>query len=124
MLGRALAVLIGAVVAVLLGWQPGTVAAENSVVSSSPENGATLDASPPLIVITFAEVLGDANTVSLLCEAESTPLPAAEKGDDEQSLSVEVPQPLPRGTCTITWAVSDETGAPITDADDPFDPPS
>ena len=57
-------VLLAAVAAVV-GFMPGSAAAENTVVTSSPSNGAVLNVSPDAIIIGFAEALGEANTISV-----------------------------------------------------------
>lgn len=87
-----------------------TAHADNSVVASSPEDGATRDTSPDEIIITFAEELGDTNTVQLSCEAEQIPLPEPEVGDDRLLLTVPLTEPLSRGTCAIRWQVTNTDG--------------
>lgn len=91
---------------------PPTARAENSVVSSSPENGSTIAESPEEIQITFAEELGEQNTISVSCNAELFAVGARQVSDDDTSLSAEIVDPLPKGTCVATWAVSDDEGSP------------
>ncbi len=86
--------------------------AENRVVESSPADGDVLDQSPSEISITFAEELGDANTITLECETELITLPRPEVGDDAVTLSVEIVEPLQRGTCVALWRVSNTDGEP------------
>lgn len=86
--------------------------AENTVVASSPEDGATRDTSPDAIIITFAEEVGDTNTVLLSCEAEQIPLPEPEVGEDRLLLTVPLTEPLGRGTCAIRWQVTNTDGEP------------
>jgi putative copper export protein/methionine-rich copper-binding protein CopC len=106
--------LVGLMVALaaLIGLAPGAASAENQVVNSSPSNGAVLNVSPDEIVIGFAEELGEANTISVDCEAEPVTLPRPEVLDDGTTLSVEIPEPLPSGTCTARWQVSNTDGEP------------
>ena len=99
-------------VAALLGLSPGSAGAENTVVNSSPENGATLNVSPDEIVIGFADDLGQDNTISVDCEAEPVTLPPPEVLDDGTTLSVTIPDPLPRGTCVARWQVSNTDNEP------------
>jgi copper transport protein len=100
-----------AAVAAAIGFMPGSAAAENTVVTSSPSNGAVLNVSPDAIIIGFAEALGEANTISVDCEAEPVTLPRPEVTDDT-TLTVEIATPLPSGTCTARWAVSNSDGEP------------
>lgn len=94
----------------LLGLAPGNAAAENVTVSSSPDNGSSLNVSPDAIIIVFAEELGEANTIALDC-AEPITLPSPEVVD-ATTLQVEIDPPLPSGTCTARWAVSNTDGEP------------
>ena len=98
--------------AAIVGLAPGSAAAENSVVNSSPSNGAVLNVSPDEIVIGFADELGEDNTISVDCEAEPVTLPPPEVLDDGTTLSVAIVDPLPSGTCTARWQVSNPDGEP------------
>jgi len=98
--------------AAIVGLTPGSAAAENSVVNSSPSNGAVLNVSPDEIVIGFADELGEDNTISVDCEAEPVTLPPPEVLDDGTTLSVAIVDPLPSGTCTARWQVSNPDGEP------------
>jgi copper transport protein len=98
--------------AAIVGLTPGSASAENSVVNSSPSNGAVLNVSPDEIVIGFADELGEDNTISVDCEAEPVTLPPPEVLDDGTTLSVEITDPLSSGTCTARWQVSNPDGEP------------
>lgn len=102
-----LAAVIVSVIA-LLGFAPGSAAAENTVVSSSPADGRSLGVSPDTIVIVFAEDLGETNSLSVACEAEPVELPSPEVIDGN-TLQVEVITPLPSGTCTANYSASSST---------------
>jgi copper transport protein len=85
---------------------------ENTVINSSPENGTSVAASPPEIIIGFAEELGeDGNEIVLSCEADTIPLLPVEVLDGT-SLRVEIPDPLPKGTCTANWSVTAPDNTP------------
>jgi len=86
--------------------------AENSIVSSSPEDGSVVDVSPTSLVITFAEPLGPTNNVVASCNGNTLPLGAATVGEDDLTLTIAVPNPMPRGTCRVSAIVSapDSTG--------------
>lgn len=99
-------------VVALLGLTPGAAAAENTVVNSSPDSGTSLAAPPDAIVIVFAEELGDANTIALDCEAEPITLTGRPEVVDDTTLQIDIDTPLPAGTCTARWAVSNTDGEP------------
>ncbi|NKB39522.1 MAG: hypothetical protein GKR86_00420, partial [Ilumatobacter sp.] len=99
-------------IAAVVGLAPGSASAENSVVNSSPSNGAVLNVSPDEIVIGFADELGEDNTISVDCEAEPVTLPPPGVLNDGTTLSVEIVDPLPSGTCTARWQVSNPDGEP------------
>jgi methionine-rich copper-binding protein CopC len=80
---------------------------ENTVINSSPATGTSVNESPPDIIIGFAEELNDdGNTISVECENETVLLPPVEVLDDSKSLRVEIRDPLPKGTCLVTWGIS------------------
>jgi copper transport protein len=86
---------------------------ENTIVNSSPESGTSVAASPAEIVIFFAAELGeDGNEITLTCEADAVPLLPIEVLDDGKSMRVEIPAPLPKGTCTANWSVTAPDGSP------------
>jgi copper transport protein len=106
--------LIAGVVLVVfaaLGFLPGTALAENSVVSSDPVDGSTVDQSPEQISITFAEPLGEVNTITVTCTELFTVGPR-QVSDDRLTMTAEVIDPLPRGACVASWLVSDTDGSP------------
>ena len=101
-----------AIVLGVLAFTSGVAHAENTVVTSSPEDGAVLGESPAEITITFADELGDANTIALECETELVTLPRPEVDDAGTTLSVAIAEPLSRGTCVARWRVSNPDGEP------------
>lgn len=110
---RWLVALLAAAAAVLLGPFAGAPAhAENSLVASSPAEGETLASSPSSLSFTFAEPLGGTNGAVVSCDGApiSVGLPAV--GPDGFSLTVAVPNPLPKGDCTAAVTVSAPDGSP------------
>ncbi|MEP4648948.1 MAG: CopD family protein [Ilumatobacter sp.] len=111
-------VLFAAVVSVivLLGLAPGSAAgapaAENTVVSSSPDNGGSIGMSPDAIIIVFAEELGATNSISVTCDGEPVTLAGGAEVVDDTTLEVEVGTPLPQGTCVASWAVTGTVDQP------------
>jgi copper transport protein len=94
-----------------LGFLPGTALAENSVVSSDPADGSTVDQSPEQISITFAEPLGEVNTITVTCTELFTVGPR-QVSEDRLTMTAEVIDPLPRGACVASWLVSNAEGSP------------
>ena len=104
-LRRALVVFAG-VAAVGAFAVPHAAAADNTMVSSSPAVGTTVDTSPPSLLLTFANPLGATNTVQVVCNGSPIAVGSPAVGLDGVSLSVTVPNPLPKGDCVVSWQVS------------------
>ncbi len=85
-------------------------AADNTMVSSSPAAGSTVESSPPSLLLTFANALGATNTVEVVCNGTSIAVGTPQVGLDGVSLSVSVPNPLPKGECAVAWQVSQTDG--------------
>ncbi|HEX2785108.1 MAG TPA: CopD family protein [Ilumatobacteraceae bacterium] len=108
-LRRALVVCIG-VVALGAFAVPHADAADNTLVSSSPAGGTTVDTSPPSLLLTFANALGAANNVQVVCNGSPFAVGTPQVGVDGVSLTVPVPNPLPKGDCVVSWLVSQLDG--------------
>ena len=89
---------------------PHAEAADNSLVSSSPAANSTVDASPPSLLLTFANPLGATNTVEVVCNGSPYAVGTPQVGVDGVSLTVSVPNPLPKGECVVSWLVSQPDG--------------
>ncbi len=85
-------------------------AADNSLVSSTPNAGSTVDTSPPSLLLTFASPLGATNTIDVVCNGSPIAVGTPQVGLDGVSLSVSVPNPLPKGECAVAWQVSQPDG--------------
>ncbi len=96
----------------VLGLGFGTAHADNTVTNSSPPNGESINQSPDEILIGFAEELGETNDIDLFCEADAIAVPDPQVLDDGKTLSVELTEPLPSGTCTANWLVSNTDNEP------------
>jgi putative copper export protein/methionine-rich copper-binding protein CopC len=96
----------------LLTLAPGSAFAENSVASSNPADGSTIETSPEQIEIVFTEELGEVNTIALECNTELSNIGRPKRTDDNLGLTAEVLDPLPKGTCVVRWGVSDSDGEP------------
>ncbi|MEO8265635.1 MAG: CopD family protein [Ilumatobacteraceae bacterium] len=85
-------------------------AADNSLVSSTPTAGTTVEASPPSLLLTFANPLGATNAIDVVCNGSPIAVGTPQVGLDAVSLSVSVPNPLPKGECAVAWQVSQPDG--------------
>src|SRR6476620_5737766 len=109
-LPTAFGALVGAGVAVA-GGVPGLVhAVDNTLVSSSPAAGSTVDVSPASLLMTFASPLGATNDVQVVCGGSPIAVGTPQVGPDGVSLSVTVPNPFPKGECVVSWLVTDANG--------------
>jgi putative copper export protein/methionine-rich copper-binding protein CopC len=85
---------------------PHAEAVNNTMVSSSPAAASTVQTSPPSLLLTFANPLGATNTVQVACNGSPNAVGSPQVGLDGVSLSVTVPNPLPKGECVVSWQVS------------------
>lgn len=84
----------------------GTAHADNALVSSNPTDGSTLEASPTSLLLTFIEPLGPNNTVFASCNGSPFSIGSPSVGADGLSLTVAVPNPMPKGSCNVSATVS------------------
>jgi copper transport protein len=89
-----------------------TASADNTLLSSEPANGATLAASPTQLVFRFAEPLGAQNQPIVSCNGEPFAVNNAVVAGDGVTLQVQVPTPMPKGTCTVVVKVSGADAEP------------
>jgi copper transport protein len=89
---------------------PHVDAADNTLVSSTPAPGSTVDTSPPSLLLTFANPLGSTNSVQVVCNTSPYAVGTPAVGLDGLSLNVTVPNPLPKGDCVVSWLVSQPDG--------------
>jgi putative copper export protein/methionine-rich copper-binding protein CopC len=94
---------------VAASWSTPAFAADNTVLSSTPAPNAALDVYPPVVSITFTQPVGSNPQVTMACgdpgvlQTLSDPLLLA----DQVTVTVEVTVPAPKGTCTVSWVVTD-----------------
>lgn len=91
----------------------------NEIVSIDPADGATLDSSPQVLTFTFAEDLGNDDTLVAPVTCGNPPLPQSlgipqVDDEDERIVTVEVLAPLSQGACTLAWTLRDGLGETIT----------
>lgn len=100
-----LLVLVGALLAGLVLFSP-SAHADNSLASSNPTDGSTVEASPTSMSLTFVEPLGPNNTVLASCNGSPFSIGSSSVSADGLSLTVAVPNPMPKGTCNVSATVS------------------
>lgn len=107
--GTALGLVVGLAIAVGGSlWAPTALAVDNTLVTSTPLAGATLDASPTSIELTFAQQLGPTNTLTMTCGGTIVPLGTVLRLAPEQvRLSASLVAAAPKGECTVAWVVTD-----------------
>ncbi|MGZ4700041.1 MAG: copper resistance CopC/CopD family protein [Ilumatobacteraceae bacterium] len=106
---RALAVCFG-VAAVGAFAVPRAEAADNTLVSSTPASGSSVDSSPQTLLLTFANPLGETNNIQVVCNGTPYSVGTPQVGVDGISLTATVPNPLPKGNCVVSWLVSNTDG--------------
>jgi len=89
-----------------------TALAENSLVSSNPADNESLTASPTSMVFNFSEPLGGTNSVAVTCEGAPFSVGQTTVGPDGLTITVPVPNPMPKGTCSAAVSVSAPDGSP------------
>jgi copper transport protein len=105
---------VGALILLVVGvwFAPGVARAEATVVSSNPADGSSVATSPTQLTIGFSEDLGKANTVALNCNTNLISLGGLQVQPDKRTIVVQIPSPLPKGTCVASWRVSNTDGQP------------
>jgi putative copper export protein/methionine-rich copper-binding protein CopC len=112
---RRLRWVLAGLVAVLFGgalWAPHAAAANNTLNSSVPADGSTVATSPASLALTFANPLGQQNVVAVACNGTAATPGAPQVGADQLTLTVPLPAALAKGTCIVTWKVSNPDGTP------------
>jgi putative copper export protein/methionine-rich copper-binding protein CopC len=89
-----------------------TALADNSLVSSNPADNESLTASPMSMVFNFSEPLGGTNSVAVTCEGAPFSVGQTTVGPDGLTITVPVPNPMPKGTCSAAVSVSAPDGPP------------
>ena len=75
--------------------------------ATSPADGEVLATSPSAITITFNQPIGSAATTVIACNGSPAPQTAPTVSSDLMNLVVDLTAiPLPKGTCTVRWAVT------------------
>lgn len=87
--------------------------AHDSLISSDPEDGATLEVAPEQITLTYsAEVLEVSPVVQISGEEGEEPV-ELDVVIDGPTVTAEITDPLPAGSHTVQWRVVSSDGHPI-----------
>ncbi|MBP8211271.1 MAG: CopD family protein [Ilumatobacteraceae bacterium] len=107
-IGTTLGVAIGLAIA-LVGslWAPTALAADNTLVSSTPGAGTTVDSSPTVVELKFVQPLGPDNTLTMTCGGVIMPLASAVVLADQLTLSASLVSAAPKGECVVAWVITD-----------------
>jgi copper transport protein len=105
-------VLVTAACAGMGAFSVPTALAVNSLVSSNPADNESLASSPTSMLFTFAEPLGGTNNVVVSCDGNPFSVGQPSVGADGLTLTVPVPNPMPKGTCSAAVSVSAVDGSP------------
>ena len=102
-------VLLGA--AMLLA--PAPAHAHDSLISSDPADGATLETSPEQITLTYSADVLEVSPVVQISESDSGEPVELTPVIDGPTVTAEIPEPLAAGTHTVQWRVVSSDGHPI-----------
>jgi len=94
-------------------WSSPSYAADNSLKSSSPTANSTVAVSPASLSLVFATPVGPAPKVEMTCNAgQIVALGDARLLADTVTVSVTITSPAPKGTCHVSWRVTDQNLQP------------
>ena len=98
------ALVAGGLVASL--WTP-SAHAENTLASSNPSLGETVEGFSGPILLTFTNQLGPDNDVTMTCNGAAVTVGDAALQQDGVTLSAPLGSAAPKGECVIAWIVTD-----------------
>ncbi|MGP9580919.1 copper resistance CopC family protein [Brachybacterium sp. AOP42-C2-15] len=98
--------------AVLLA-MPAPAQAHDTLLSSDPEDGATLEASPEALTFTFSADVLEVSPLVRISDESGTELAEIVPTVDGPIATATLEEPLPAGTHTIQWRVVSSDGHPI-----------
>lgn len=103
----ALALLLAAVIATF--WVEPASAADNTLVSSTPAANSSVDTFAGPITLVYAAPVGPSPQVTMTCGDPGVVQSLAEPVlmADQVTVTVDLLSPAPKGTCTVSWRVTD-----------------
>lgn len=87
--------------------------AHDSLISSDPEDGATLETSPEAITLTFSADVLEVSPLVRITDESGTELAEIVPGVEGPTATAQLEEPLPAGTHTVQWRVVSSDGHPI-----------
>ncbi|HUC32711.1 MAG TPA: copper resistance protein CopC, partial [Ilumatobacteraceae bacterium] len=110
-----LALLAGGLIAA--SWSSPAHAVDNTLVASTPAGESTVETSPTVLTLQFANQLGTNNTVTMSCGPQGEDASPVTLGSpvllaDQVTLSVSVPNAVNKGVCNVVWQVTDTSLQP------------
>ncbi|AXK45857.1 copper resistance CopC family protein [Brachybacterium saurashtrense] len=109
----ALLALCGALLLALALALPAPAQAHDSLLSTDPEDGATLETSPEELTFTFSGELLDVSPLVRITDESGEELAEITPTIDGAVATAALPEPLPAGTHTVQWRVVSGDGHPI-----------
>jgi len=109
----SLLALCGALLLAALLALPSPAQAHDSLLSSDPADGATLETSPEEIAFTFSADVLDVSPLVRITDESGTEIAEIVPTIDGPVATATLPEPLPAGTHTIQWRVVSSDGHPI-----------
>lgn len=92
---------------------PGAARAHDTLISSDPADGATLETSPEAITLTYSADILDVSPLVLITDASGAQLAEITPTIDGATVTAALPAPLPAGTHAVQWRVVSGDGHPI-----------
>ena len=92
---------------------PAPAQAHDTLLSTDPEDGATLETSPEDITFTFSADILEVSPLVRITDEDGTELAEIVHTIDGPTATATLPEPLPAGTHSIQWRVVSSDGHPI-----------
>ena len=92
---------------------PAPAQAHDTLLSTDPEDGATLETSPEDITFTFSADILEVSPLVRITDEDGTELAEIVPTIDGPTATATLPEPLPAGTHSIQWRVVSSNGHPI-----------
>ena len=108
LLALAGALLLAALIAL-----PAPAQAHDTLLSTDPEDGATLETSPAEVTFTFSADILEVSPLVRITDEDGTELAEIVPTIDGPTATATLPEPLPAGTHSIQWRVVSSDGHPI-----------
>ena len=109
----SLLALCGALLLAALLALPAPAQAHDTLLSSDPEDGSTLETSPEEIALTYSADILEVSPLVRITDESGTELAEIVPTIEGPVATATLPEPLPAGTHTVQWRVVSSDGHPI-----------